>query len=59
MRLDHIVPDQATQAQGNFGRIAIWNMAKIPCAVAMGVWVADVACLITGKYILQIMKESL
>jgi hypothetical protein len=57
MRLDYIFPEQGTQ--GIFGRIAVWNMAKIPFVIAMGVWVADVAVLITGKYILQSTKEYL
>ncbi len=45
--------------QGIFGRIAVWNMAKIPVVITMGVWVADVAFLISGKYVLQITKEPL
>jgi hypothetical protein len=57
MRLGCIFPEQGTQ--GSFGRIAVWNMAKIPFVITMGVWVADVAFLISGKYILQITKESL
>jgi hypothetical protein len=54
MRLDYIVPEQGTQ--GMFGRIAIWNMAKITFVITMAVWAADVAFLISSKYILQITK---
>jgi hypothetical protein len=57
MRLDYIFPEQGTQ--GIFGRIAVWNMAKIPFVITMGVWVADVAFLISSKYILRITKEFL
>ena len=32
-------------------------MAKIPFVITMGVWVADVALLISGKYVLQVPKE--
>ena len=38
-------------------RIAIWNRDKIVLAVSMGIWVADIALLIHGKYLLQIMGE--
>ena len=57
MRLDYIFPEQETQ--GIFGRIAVWNMAKIPFVITMGVWVVDIGFLISGKYILQITKEYL
>lgn len=53
--LHYIFPDQGTQRI--IGRIAVWNMAKIPFVITIGVWLADVAFLISGKYILQIMKE--
>ncbi len=52
MRLDYIFPEQDTQ--WILGRIAVWNMAKIPFVITLGVWVADVAFLISGKYVLQI-----
>ena len=32
------------------GRMAIWTREKIVILFAMGVWVADVAFLIYGKY---------
>ena len=38
-------------------RIAIWNRDKIVLAVSMGIWMADIALLIHGKYLLQIMRE--
>jgi len=31
-----------------FRVIAVWNMAKIPFVITMGVWAADVALLVTG-----------
>jgi len=34
-------------------------MAKIPFVITMAIWVADVAFLISGKYILQITEEYL
>lgn len=55
--LHYIFPEQGTQ--WIIGRIAVWNMAKIPFVITMSVWVVDVAFLISGEYILQIMKEYL
>ena len=55
--LHYIFPEQGTQRI--IGRIAVWNMAKIPFVITMSVWVVDVAFLISGEYILQIMKEYL
>ena len=36
------------------GRIAIWNKERFIVFIAMGVWLADVAFLIYGEYLLQI-----
>ena len=54
MRYDHPV-----QGALKVDRIAIWNTEKIIVVIAMGIWVADVALHINGKYLLQIMAESL
>jgi hypothetical protein len=51
----------ALPKQGNLkklGRIAIWNMKKIIIAIAMSIWVTDVALLIHGKYFLRDMELS-
>ena len=53
--LDYVFPERGTQ--GILGRIAVWNMRKIPFVITIGVWAADVAFLISCKYVLQIMKE--
>jgi len=41
------------------GRIAIWNRETIIVLIATGLWLADVAFLIYGEYILQIKGGSL
>ena len=40
----------------NLGRIAIWNMNKIIIAIAIAIWLTDIALLIRGKYSLRIME---
>ena len=37
--------------------IAVWNRDKIVLAISMAIWIADIALLIHGKYLLQIMGE--
>jgi hypothetical protein len=39
------------------GRIAIWNREKIIFVTVMVIWMADIAFLVSGKSILQIMGE--
>jgi hypothetical protein len=41
------------------GRVAIWNREKIIILIAIGVWVTDVAFLITGEYPLPIIEVVL
>ena len=41
------------------GRIAIWNMTKIMFAIAMAIWITDSSLFLLGKYLLQILGESL
>jgi hypothetical protein len=55
MRYDH--SPEASHLR-NLGRIAIWNKAKIIFAIAMGIWIADNALFIFGKYLLQTTGES-
>lgn len=40
------------------GRIAIWNRQRIVFVTVMAIWMADIAFLIGGKLILQLMGES-
>ena len=56
MRCDH--PPEPRRLRG-VGRIAIWNRKKIVIAIAMSIWLADIAFIIDGKYLVQIMGEPL
>jgi hypothetical protein len=38
------------------GRVAIWNREKIAILIAMLVWVADLALIIYGEYLLTIIE---
>ena len=42
-----------------FGRVAIWNREKIAILIAMLVWVADLALIIYGEYLLTIIEVFL
>ena len=55
MRFDH--PSEA-KCLTKLGRIAIWNRNKIILGITMAILATDVALLINGKYLLQIMRES-
>lgn len=41
------------------GRVAIWNREKIAILIAMLVWVADLALIIYGEYLLTIIEVFL
>ena len=56
MRYDN--PPEAMRLR-KLDRIAVWNREKIIIAIAMTIWVANVAISIRGKYLLQIMEEPL
>jgi hypothetical protein len=56
MRCDHFPEAKRLR---KLDRIAIWNKDKIVFVIAMGIWVADIALFVNGKYFLQIMGDSL
>ena len=42
-----------------FDRIAIWNKNKIVSAISVAIWIADIGMIVNGKYLLQIIGESI
>ena len=52
MRYDH--PTEAGYNR-KLGRFAIWNREKFVIIIAMCVWMTDIAFLIDGMYVLQII----
>jgi hypothetical protein len=56
MRCDH--PPEPRRLR-EVDRIAIWNRKKIVVAIAMSIWLTDIAFIVDGKYLIQIMGESL
>jgi hypothetical protein len=38
-------------------RIAVWNRNRVVYVIAMGAWVTNLACLIRGKFLLQIVQN--
>jgi hypothetical protein len=58
MHCDHPSSPQARRSR-KLGRIAIWNRERIVIVIAMGIWVTDIALIIDGKHLIEIMGEFL
>ena len=42
-----------------FYRIAIWHKNKIVSAISMALWIANIGTIVNGKYLQQILGESI
>lgn len=56
MHYDHPSSPRAKRSR-KLDRIAIWNRERIVIAIAMGIWVTDIALIIDGKFLIVIMGE--